>query len=107
MTKADRYLGHEICDILSEGYKDVNPRPKYADGTPAHTISINQVMRKYDLSKGEFGKQLSEKSLQSIRNPRMLFLKWKKWEYHGGHLGTLEMVQSVKDTELLLKDITL
>ena len=54
MTKADRYLGHEICDILSEGYKDVNPRPKYADGTPAHTISINQVMRKYDLSKGEF-----------------------------------------------------
>ncbi|MEE0617985.1 MAG: thymidylate synthase [Intestinibacter bartlettii] len=54
MTKADRYLGHEICDILSEGYKDVNPRPKYADGTSAHTISINQVMRKYDLSKGEF-----------------------------------------------------
>lgn len=54
MTKADRYLGHEICDILSEGYKDVNPRPKYADGTPAHTISINQVMRKYDLSKGKF-----------------------------------------------------
>lgn len=54
MTKADRYLGHEICDILSEGYKDVNPRPKYADGTPAHTISINQVMRTYDLSKGEF-----------------------------------------------------
>lgn len=54
MTKADRYLGHEICDILSEGYKDVNPRPKYADGTPAHTISINQVMRKYDLSKSEF-----------------------------------------------------
>lgn len=54
MTKADRYLGHEICDILSEGYKDINPRPKYADGTPAHTISINQVMRKYDLSKGEF-----------------------------------------------------
>lgn len=54
MTKADRYLGHEICDILSEGYKDVNPRPKYTDGTPAHTISINQVMRKYDLSKGEF-----------------------------------------------------
>lgn len=54
MTKADRYLGHEICNILSEGYKDINPRPKYADGTPAHTISINQVMRKYDLSKGEF-----------------------------------------------------
>lgn len=54
MTKADRYLGNEICEIVSEGYKDINPRPKYVDGTPAHTISINQVMRIYDLSKGEF-----------------------------------------------------
>ena len=61
----------------------------------------------FALSDRWLGKQLLEKSLQSIRNPRMLFLKWKKWEYHGGHLGTLEMVQSVKDTELLLKDITL
>ena len=26
----------------------------YADGTPAYTISVNHVMRKYDLSKGEF-----------------------------------------------------
>lgn len=54
MTKADRYLANEICDIISKGYKDINPRPKYADGTSAHTISINQVMRTYDLSKDEF-----------------------------------------------------
>ena len=32
----------------------MNPRPHYKDGTPAHTVSINHVMRKYDLSKGEF-----------------------------------------------------
>ena len=54
MTKADRYLVDDIHNILDNGYKDENPRPKYEDGTPAHTISVNHVMRKYDLSKGEF-----------------------------------------------------
>ena len=54
MTKADKYMVEAIDDILSNGYKDVNPRPKYADGTPAHTISINHTFRKYDLSKGDF-----------------------------------------------------
>ena len=54
MTKADRYLVDDIHNILDNGYKDVNPRPRYEDGTPAYTISVNHVMRKYDLSKGEF-----------------------------------------------------
>ena len=54
MTKADRFLVNDIHSILENGYKDVNPRPKYEDGTPAYTISVNHVMRKYDLSKGEF-----------------------------------------------------
>ena len=54
MTKADRLMYEAILEIQENGYKDINPRPKYADGTPAHTISINHVCRKYDLSKGEF-----------------------------------------------------
>ena len=54
MTKADRYMFETIKRIEDEGYKDINPRPKYADGTPAHTISINHTFRTYDLSKGEF-----------------------------------------------------
>ena len=54
MTKADRYMFEAINNILENGYKDINPRPKYADGTPAHTISINHTFRTYDLSKGEF-----------------------------------------------------
>ena len=54
MTKADRYMRAAILDIKNRGYKDVNPRPKYADGTPAHTISINHVFRQYDLANGEF-----------------------------------------------------
>lgn len=54
MTKADTYMNQMILQILDEGYKDINPRPHYADGTPAHTISVNHTFRKYDLSKGEF-----------------------------------------------------
>lgn len=54
MTKADLYMKDMIHNILDNGFKDVNPRPKYKDGTPAHTISVNHTFRQYDLSKGEF-----------------------------------------------------
>ena len=54
MTKADKYMYNMINQIMTEGYTDINPRPKYADGTPAHTISVNHTYRTYDLSKGEF-----------------------------------------------------
>lgn len=54
MTKADKYMNSMILRIIDEGYKDENPRPHYADGTPAHTISVNHTFRTYDLSKGEF-----------------------------------------------------
>lgn len=54
MTKADVYMKEAIENILENGYLDENPRPKYADGTPAHTLSVNQVVRTYDLSEGEF-----------------------------------------------------
>ena len=54
MTKADSYMKEAIHHILNDGYRDENPRPKYKDGTPAHTLSVNHVMRTYDLSKREF-----------------------------------------------------
>lgn len=54
MTKADTYMQSDIRNILENGYWDVNPRPHYKDGAPAHTISVNHVTRKYDLSGGEF-----------------------------------------------------
>ena len=54
MTKADKYMYKAILNILATGYKDENPRPKYADGTPAHTVSVNHTFRQYDLSVGEF-----------------------------------------------------
>ena len=54
MNKADHYLFNDINHILDDGFWDIDPRPKYADGTPAHTKSVNHVIRQYDLSKGEF-----------------------------------------------------
>ena len=54
MTKADFYMSHMIDRIIEQGYLDENPRPKYADGTPAHTFSVNHTFRTYDLNKGEF-----------------------------------------------------
>lgn len=54
MTKADKYMYEAIKNILSNGYKDENPRPHYADGTPAHTLSVNHVFRTYNLNEGEF-----------------------------------------------------
>lgn len=51
-----------ICrNILEHGSFDKNPRPKYSDGTPAHTYSVNHVMQVFDLQKGDF-------PLLSLRN---------------------------------------
>lgn len=54
MTQADKYLIEDIDNILENGYRDEDPRPKYADGTPAHTISVNHNTRSYNLNAGEF-----------------------------------------------------
>ena len=54
MIKADKYMIESITDILRNGYIDSNPRPHYEDGTPAHALSVNGVVHKYDISKGEF-----------------------------------------------------
>lgn len=54
MTKADKYMNQMILRILDIGFEDINPRPKYADGTPAYTISVNHTFRTYDLAAGEF-----------------------------------------------------
>ena len=52
MTKGDIYFREIVKKILDEGSLDVNPRPHYSDGTPAHTLSIDHVMCTYDLAAG-------------------------------------------------------
>lgn len=53
MNRADEMFKDIARRILEEGCLDTDPRPRYADGTVAHTLSINHVMQTYDLSKGE------------------------------------------------------
>lgn len=54
MIKADKYYIENLKKVVEEGCYDENPRPKYKDGTPAHTKFITQVFEEYDISKGEF-----------------------------------------------------
>lgn len=54
MNKADKYYTQNVQRIMSEGSWDKNPRPKYVDGTPAHSKFITGVFEEYDISKGEF-----------------------------------------------------
>lgn len=52
-TKGDMYAKVMMDKIMQEGTMDLHPRPHYADGEPAHTLSINGGSMTYDLSKGE------------------------------------------------------
>ena len=54
MIKADLYYKNNLKKIIDDGSLDKNPRPKYKDGTPAHSKFITQVFEEYDISKGEF-----------------------------------------------------
>jgi thymidylate synthase len=54
MNKADFYYKKNLKKIVSKGYLDEDPRPKYKDGTPAFTKYITQVCEKYDIDAGEF-----------------------------------------------------
>jgi thymidylate synthase len=54
MLKADKYYIENLNKIINYGGSDENPRPKWGDGTPAHSVFITQVFEEYDISKGEF-----------------------------------------------------
>lgn len=56
MNKADKYMKDNLGEILENGISTEGHkvRPHWTDGTPAHTKFINQVVEKYDISKGEF-----------------------------------------------------
>ena len=53
MALADKYFKEEVNKLLTEGFndKDYEVRPKWPDGTPAHTIKSFCAIRRYDLSK--------------------------------------------------------
>jgi thymidylate synthase len=53
ISKADIYFRQVIDEIIDEGQWDKNPRPKYKDGTPAHSKFITQQSFDYRIDKGE------------------------------------------------------
>lgn len=56
ITKTEQIFKENLSEILNNGTstKGHIVRPKYKDGTEGHTLYINQVVEKYDISKGEF-----------------------------------------------------
>ena len=50
--KEDLMAKEMFSKILKDGCIDINPRPHYEDGAPAHTLSINHVMQSYDIFNG-------------------------------------------------------
>ncbi len=52
MSRADETFIANIRDILENGISDegMNVRPKWQDGTPAHTIKKFGIINRYDLS---------------------------------------------------------
>lgn len=55
MMKAIDYFIQNVMEIINNGDRDENPRPKYeSDGAPAHSVYITQVFEKYNLANGEF-----------------------------------------------------
>lgn len=53
MSLADKIFIENCRDILTNGYsdKDLEVRPHWADGTPAHTIKKFGIVNRYDLQK--------------------------------------------------------
>ena len=54
LNKAEKYFLENLINLGKDGTVDENPRPKWKDGTPAHTIFINGVYESYDIAAGEF-----------------------------------------------------
>ena len=53
MSRADELYKQTCIKILTEGFSDegMEVRPRWADGTPAHTIKTFGVVNRYNLAK--------------------------------------------------------
>ena len=52
MSKADKIFLSNLRDIIDNGFwdTDLNVRPKWEDGTPAHTVKKFCIVNRYDLN---------------------------------------------------------
>ena len=104
MSQADRYFKEEVNRLLAEGFndKDYLVRPKWPDGTPAHTIKVHCAIRRYDLSKEFPALTLRKQAFKNVvRELLWMWQKksnvvaelgkaasiWKAWERPDGTIG--------------------
>jgi thymidylate synthase len=78
MALADKYFKEEINKLLTEGFNDeaYEVRPKWPDGTPAHTIKSFCAVRRYDLSKEFPALTLRTQAFKGV--VRELLWMWQK-----------------------------
>lgn len=102
MSIADKYFIATCKDILENGVSDkgMNVRPKWEDGTPAHTIKKFGVIHRYDLQK-EFPLTTIRKTYwksaldeilwmwqkKSNRTSELNSKIWDKWADENGTIG--------------------
>lgn len=123
ISKADRIFTENLNDVLNNGYSTVGHkvRPVYKDGTPAHTIYINQVVDKYDISKGEFPitttRPIAWKSAikeilwiyqdqtndLSVLEDKYGIMWWRDWEVDGSNTIGQRYGATVKEYDLINK----
>lgn len=121
MNKADKYFLNNLKKIKEEGVTDLSGkvRPKYRDGSPAHTRYITFVHEEYDLSKGEFpistlrpvafksaiGEMLAFYQDQtndiSLMKEKYKLKWWKDWEVGNTNTIGLRYGATVKRYDLL------
>jgi thymidylate synthase len=121
LNKADKYFIDNLKKIKEEGCTDLSGkvRPKYKDGSPAHTKYITFVHEEYDLSKGEFPiSQLRPVAFKSAIGEMLAFYQdqtndigimkdkyklgwWKDWEVGDTNTIGLRYGATVKRYNLL------
>lgn len=122
MTRADEMFKDNIRNILHNGAKDINPRAKYRDGVPAHTIFISDIYEKYEIDqvpittlrnvplKNGFGEmlwiyQMGSNKLSDLHDMGINY--WDDWDIGDGTIGQRygKTVSNYKLTERLLKEL--
>ena len=123
-TKGDYYQKSILQSILNNGTLDENPRPKYSDGTPAHTLFINHIMTQYDYQENEspfvtlrpiawksaikeifWIYQMQSNKLDDLHNLGIKY--WDQWDIGDGTIGCRygETVRKHNLINTLLDDI--
>lgn len=88
MSLADKIFIDTCKDILQNGFwdTDLDVRPRWEDGTPAHTVKKFGVVNRYDLSK-EFPAQTIRKTFIRSAVDELLWI-WQKKSNNINDLGS-------------------